>query len=62
MDFARLQPPCQLGFIRVFVVKIMVNLWWNHSKCAVAMHEIKDVHYLGLELSEFGQFQLGGEP
>jgi hypothetical protein len=40
--------------------EVMVNLWWNHWKSAVAMQESKDVHYVGLELSEFGRFQLGG--
>jgi hypothetical protein len=36
--------------------EVMVNSWWNYAKCAVAMRERKDVHYVGLELSEFGQF------
>jgi hypothetical protein len=27
MDFARLRRPCQLGFVRVFLVKIVVKLW-----------------------------------
>jgi hypothetical protein len=39
--------------------EVMVNLWWNYWKCTVAMQEIKDVHYLGLELSEFGKFSAG---
>jgi Rrf2 family protein len=40
--------------------EVMVNLWWNRWKSVVALRVSKDVHYLGLELSEFGQFQLGG--
>jgi hypothetical protein len=42
--------------------EVMVNLWWNHWKSVVAMQESKDVHYLGLELSEFGQISAGREP
>jgi Rrf2 family protein len=36
----------------------VVNLWWNRWQSVVAMHGKVDVHYLGLELSEFGHFQV----
>jgi hypothetical protein len=37
-------------------VKIVVNLWWNSWKSLVAIQVSEDVHYLGLELSEFRLF------
>jgi Rrf2 family protein len=36
--------------------KFVVNLWWNRWKSPVAIQASEDVHYLGLELSEFRLF------
>src|SRR6202045_4962577 len=36
--------------------EVMVNLWWNRWKSLVAIQASEDVHYLGLELSEFRLF------
>ncbi len=33
--------------------EVAVNSWWFAGESVVAMHSKVDVHYLGLELSEF---------
>jgi hypothetical protein len=57
MDFARLRRACQLGIVLVYRLEIrggfVVNSWWKAGESVVAMLEREDVHYLGLELSEF---------
>jgi len=61
MDFARPKSPCQQR-IRRFVCENFAEVvvkWVPRRGCA---HEIPDVHYLGLELSELGRFQVGREP
>jgi hypothetical protein len=57
MDFASLRRACQLGILQVFRLEIhggfVVNSWWKAGESVVAMLVREDVHYLGLELSEF---------
>ena len=38
----------------------MVNSWWIAGESVVAMLVIEAVHYLGLELSDLGQFSVAG--
>src|SRR5258705_5050721 len=52
--------PLSTPISEVLWCKFVVNLWWNRWKSLLAIQASEDVHYLGLELSEFRLFSGSG--